>query len=61
MPRIYEHRVKGRSKLLIKALKICGGTSRLAARLGIERSAVSQWNTVPKSRLRQIKAITNGR
>ena len=61
MPRIYTWRIEGRSRLLLKAIKICGGQAQLGRMLGIERSAVAQWNTVPKTRIKAVKAIINGK
>lgn len=61
MPRTYTFKVKGRSRMLIKAIKICGGSSRLAAKLNVKRQAVTNWNAIPKGRIKQIRAIINGR
>jgi DNA-binding transcriptional regulator YdaS (Cro superfamily) len=38
-------------------VQLAGSQSELARILGIERSAVCQWKTVPELRLRQLKDL----
>jgi DNA-binding transcriptional regulator Cro len=38
-------------------IQLAGSQSELARILGIERSAVCQWKTVPELRLRQLKDL----
>jgi hypothetical protein len=38
-------------------IKLAGSQSELARILGIERSAVCQWKTVPELRMRQLKDL----
>ncbi len=59
MPRIYVYR-KRRNRLLAKALYQVGGLTALAKRLGVSRQAIQKWDSVPVTRLPQIRKIANG-
>lgn len=46
---------------LKRAVKIAGGLSALALRLGITPQAVSQWERVPAKRVLSVERATGGR
>ena len=41
-----------------RAIRIAGGVSKLASKLGVTRSAVSQWDVVPMDRVFKVAQIT---
>jgi DNA-binding transcriptional regulator YdaS (Cro superfamily) len=43
---------------LIKSIKAAGGSSALAAVLGISQEAVSQWRRVPVARVLDVERVT---
>jgi DNA-binding transcriptional regulator YdaS (Cro superfamily) len=43
---------------LERAIEACGGSAKLAQRLGITAQAVSQWRSVPPGRALQVANIT---
>ncbi|HWL68155.1 MAG TPA: Cro/CI family transcriptional regulator [Geminicoccus sp.] len=46
---------------LLRAIRICGSTRRLAAELGITPQAVSQWRRTPATRVLQVERLTGGK
>lgn len=40
-----------------RAVRIVGGVSKLASALGVTRSAVSQWDTVPMERVFEVAKL----
>lgn len=43
---------------LKKAIKIAGGQSALARKLGISQQSIQQWVVVPVKRVKQVSEIT---
>jgi DNA-binding transcriptional regulator YdaS (Cro superfamily) len=43
---------------LKKAIKIAGGQSALARKLGISQQSIQQWVVVPLKRVKQVSEIT---
>lgn len=43
---------------LKKAIKIAGGQSTLARKLGISQQSIQQWVVVPLKRVKQVSEIT---
>lgn len=46
---------------LERAIKLAGGVTKLADKLGITSQAISQWDEVPIIRAIQIERVTNGK
>lgn len=42
-----------------RAVRLAGGVSQLAAKLGVTRSAVSQWDAVPMDRVFEVARLAN--
>jgi hypothetical protein len=51
--------MKQRNPILIEVFASFGSATKLAAHLGISRSAVGQWQIVPLRYLREISRVTN--
>lgn len=47
-----------RQHAMLRAIKAAGGTGRLAEALGINPSAISQWDRVPVERVLRVEEIT---
>lgn len=41
-----------------RAVEAAGGASRLAEKLGVTRSAVSQWREIPAERVHEVESLT---